>query len=115
MLELAGLKAKPDLHADGVSLVNLLDQSGSIDRDTLHWHYPHYHGSAWTPGAAIRVGDWKLIEFYEHENFELYNLGNDVGEQNNLADTEPDKANALRKKLRSWQIQMNARMPVLQK
>ena len=115
MLELAGLEAKPDLHADGLSLVSLLEESGDLDRDSLYWHYPHYHGSAWTPGAAIRDGDWKLIEFYEYENFELYNLGSDIGEQNNLVDANPEKAKELREKLRSWQIEMNAKMPVLQK
>ena len=115
MLELAGLEAKSDLHADGLSLVSLLEESGDLDRDSLYWHYPHYHGSAWTPGAAIRDGDWKLIEFYEYENFELYNLGSDIGEQNNLVDANPEKAKELREKLRSWQIEMNAKMPVLQK
>ncbi len=112
MLELAGVDAKPDLHCDGLSLVNLLNESGTIDRDALYWHYPHYHGSSWTPGAAIRDGDWKLIEFYEYENFELYNLRTDVGEQNNLADAEPEKAKQLREKLWAWQSAMKARMPV---
>ena len=115
LLELAALESKSDLHSDGLSLVSLLKQSGELDRDSLFWHYPHYHGSSWTPGAAIRDGDWKLIEFYEYENFELYNLGSDIGEKNNLVDAEPEKAKELREKLRSWQIEMNARMPVLQK
>lgn len=116
MLELAGMDAKPDLHCDGVSLVNLLKQeTGSIERDSLYWHYPHYHGSAWAPGAAIRDGDWKLIEFYEYDTVELYNLRTDVGEQNDLSKTEPAKTKALREKLRSWQTEMNATMPVLQK
>ena len=70
---------------------------------------------SWTPGAAIRDGDWKLIEFYEYENFELYNLQTDIGEQNNLAETEPEKAKQMREKLRSWQLEMNARMPTPQK
>lgn len=113
MLELAGINSMPNLHADGISLVNALEGDNKSDRQTLYWHYPHYHGSTWTPGAAIRDGDWKLIEFYEYENFELYNLSTDIGEENNLAGTNPKKANELRKKLRSWQIEMNARMPVL--
>ena len=68
MLELAGLPPVPDLHADGESLVPLLERRPSrTNRATLYWHYPHYHGSSWTPGAAIRDGDWKLIEFYESD------------------------------------------------
>lgn len=115
MLDLARIDAKPDLHRDGVSLVNLLNQTDAIERKTLYWHYPHYHGSAWAPGAAIRDGDWKLIEFYEHDTVELYNLRTDVGEQNDLAEAEPEKTKQLREKLRSWQTEMNATMPTLQK
>ena len=115
ILELANQKANADSHCDGRSLVNLLKGSAPAKRDPLFWHYPHYHGSSWTPGAAIRDGDWKLIEFYEYENFELYNLQTDIGEQNNLAETEPEKAKQMREKLRSWQLEMNARMPTPQK
>lgn len=115
MLELAGLELQPKLHNDGESLVRLLAESGPIERDSLYWHYPHYHGSSWAPGAAIRDGNWKLIEFYEYDTVELYNLETDIGEQNNLADAEPEKTKHLREKLRSWQIEMNARMPVLTK
>lgn len=115
ILELAGIAAKPNLHCDGVSLVSLLDQSDSIERESLYWHYPHYHGSSWTPGAAIRDGDWKLIEFYEHDTVELYNLRSDVGEQNDLSEAQPAKTKLLREKLRSWQVKMKAKMPVLQK
>lgn len=115
MLELAGLDLKPELHSDGVSLVNLLEENGSIERNSMYWHYPHYHGSTWAPGAAIRDGDWKLIEFYEYDTVELYNLRTDIGEENDLAEAQPEKKKELREKLRSWQIEMNARMPVLQK
>ncbi|MEX0866255.1 MAG: sulfatase, partial [Pirellulales bacterium] len=64
MLQLAGLPLQPKKHNDGVSLLPLLTGKGKLDRKSLYWHYPHYHGSTWTPGASIRDGDWKLIEFY---------------------------------------------------
>ena len=111
MLELAGLPAQPKLHADGQSLVAQLKGNDSGTR-TLYWHYPHYHGSAWKPGASIRDGDWKLIEFYHYKNFELYNLATDPGEQKNLAASNSKKANELRAKLAAWQKKMNAKMPV---
>ena len=111
MLELAGLPAQPKLHADGQSLVSQLKGNDKGSR-TLYWHYPHYHGSSWKPGAAIRDGDWKLIEFYHHEKFELYNLANDIGEQKNLAASHPQKAAELRAKLAAWQKQLKAKMPV---
>ena len=111
MLELAGLHARPKLHTDGQSLVAQLKGNDSGQR-TFYWHYPHYHGSAWKPGASIRDGDWKLIEFYHYKNFELYNLANDPGERHNLAKAKPTKAKLLRAKLLTWQNQMRAKMPV---
>jgi arylsulfatase A-like enzyme len=111
MLDLAGLPAQPKLHADGQSLLPQLKGNDSGTR-TFYWHYPHYHGSAWKPGASIRDGDWKVIEFYHYKNFELYNLATDPGERHNLAKANPTKAKRLRTKLAAWQKQMNAKMPV---
>ncbi|NQU22701.1 MAG: sulfatase-like hydrolase/transferase, partial [Candidatus Nealsonbacteria bacterium] len=85
MLELAGLPAMPEKHADGMSLVPLLEGGATLPPRSLFWHYPHYHGSTWTPGASIRDGDWKLIEFYHWEKVELYNLKDDPGEQHDLS------------------------------
>ena len=100
-----------DLHTDGKSLIKQLQGDDSGQR-TLYWHYPHYHGSGWKPGASIRDGDWKLIEFYHYEKFELYNLATDPGEQKNLAQKEPKMASRLRAKLKSWQNKMGAKMPI---
>ena len=111
MLELAGLPSRPNLHADGKSLIKQLQGDDSGQR-TLYWHYPHYHGSGWKPGASIRDGDWKLIEFYHYDKFELYNLATDPGEQKNLAQKEPQMASRLRAKLKSWQNKMGAKMPI---
>ena len=111
MLDLAGLPLQPKLHVDGRSLLSQLKGNDSGQR-TLHWHYPHYHGSSWKPGASIRDGDWKLIEFYHYKNFELYNLAKDPGERTNLAKRNPSKAAELRAKLSAWQKQMKAKMPM---
>ncbi len=111
ILELAGLPTNPDLHCDGVSLLAQLQGQEPMDR-TLYWHYPHYHGSDWKPGAAIRDGDWKLIEFYETDETELYNLAEDVGEQTDLAEQRPEIRDRLKTKLQRWQTSMNAKMPV---
>ena len=110
ILDLAGLPLQPELHVDGNSLLEQLKGNDSGER-TLYWHYPHYHGSTWKPGAAIREGNWKLIEFYHYNNFELYDLSNDLGEQNDLSKSNPHKAKELRAKLNKWQKKMNAKMP----
>lgn len=110
-LDLAGLPAKPKQHPDGQSLANALRGQTKLGRDTLYWHYPHYHGSAWAPGAALRNGDWKLIEFYDEDKAELYNLREDIGERNDLASKMPDLTRKLRAQLRDWQQSVGAKMP----
>ncbi|HQZ69054.1 MAG TPA: DUF4976 domain-containing protein, partial [Planctomycetaceae bacterium] len=100
-----------DIPLDGDSIVPELKGQKSLATRPLAWHYPHYHGSEWTPGAAIRDGDWKLIEFYEFGDAELYDLAKDPGEHHNLASEEPTRVNALRKKLSNWQTTLHASMP----
>lgn len=112
MLDLAGLPRQGHLHADGESLLPILRGEQESQTDAIYWHYPHYHGSTWTPGAAIRLGDWKLIEFYEFDEVELYNLREDIGETTNLAEAHPAKTAELQGMLQTWQKTMNAAMPV---
>ncbi|MCX7817911.1 MAG: sulfatase [Kiritimatiellae bacterium] len=111
LLELAGVPPRPDLHLDGISLVPVLRGPAPATPRQLVWHYPHYHGSGWTPGAAIRLGDWKLIEFYEEDRAELYNLRDDPGERRDRAAEEPGRVAELRRRLADWQRQTGARMP----
>ncbi|HJO53309.1 MAG TPA: DUF4976 domain-containing protein, partial [Verrucomicrobiota bacterium] len=109
--DLADLPLQPKRHIDGQSLMPQLKGNDSGMR-TFYWHYPHYHGSAWKPGASILDGNWKLIEFYHYKNFELYNLAKDPSERHNLARSNPKKAEELRSKLKDWQKKMNAKMPL---
>lgn len=116
ILDVVGLPPRPDLHLDGQSLGPILaGQSTAIAaarQRTLHWHYPHYHGSGWTPGAAIRQAGYKLIEFYEEDRRELYDLHNDPGETIDLADRDPRRVAQLRSQLQTWQADLRAKMPV---
>lgn len=112
LLDLAGLPLLPEQHQDGISLLPLLSGKDNLNREALFWHYPHYHGSSWTPGTAVRQGDWKLIEFYHWEKTELYNLRNDPGEQNDLAADFPDKVKELEALLEKLQERTYAKMPV---
>lgn len=110
MLEMAGLPLRPKQHCDGVSLVPLLKGGKALPRQDLYWHYPHYHRSP--PFGAVRRGSWKLIEFYEDDRCELYNLAEDVGEQHNVADARPEKVRELRTALHQWRRAVDAQMPV---
>lgn len=108
MLELAGVDTQ-NAGIDGSSLVPLLTGTGTLDRDGIYWHYPHYHHT--TPAGAVRAGDWKLIEYYDDGRTELYDLKNDPGESTNLVDQHPKKAKQLLEQLRDWRKRVNAKMP----
>lgn len=111
LLEMAGLELIPEQHTDGVSLLPLLSGKDQIDREGIFWHYPHYGNQGGTPGSSVRVGDYKLIEFFEDGNLELYNLKEDIGEENNLIDKEPEVAARLKKMLTEWRIGIEAKIP----
>lgn len=111
MLDLAGISKSESQHVDGISLTPLLRTDQQLDREAIFWHYPHYHGSAWTPGAAIRMGDWKLIEFFDYEKSELYNLKSDLGEMNDLSSTHSEIKETLKAKLKEMQNKTGAQYP----
>ncbi len=94
---------------DGKSLVPLLKGRKHLGRDAIYWHYPMYHHG--TPAGAIRMGDWKLIEFFDDNHLELYNLAEDIGETTNLAERHPRRAKRMQRKLAQWRVSVNAAMP----
>jgi arylsulfatase A-like enzyme len=108
LLEAARLPARPDQHRDGISFVPALRGKQFNPDRALFWHYPHYGNQGGTPGAAIRRGDWKLIEFFEDDRVELFNLRRDLGEQDNLAAAHPRRVRDLRRQLRAWQGEVDA-------
>lgn len=112
--KIAGLELDPNHTPDGVSLVPLLKQTGKLPRDTLFWHYPHhqhYQQEGSMPYSALRQGKWRLIEFFDDGAVELYDLENDVGERQNLAQTYPDVTGRLRQRLEQWRKDVGAQLP----
>ena len=95
MLDLAGLKPQKDQIIDGVSLYPLLLKGKSLKKRELFCHFPHYIPATDNyPSTSVRSGDWKLIRVYgEGPNqtpaYELYNIKNDIGENINLAASNP--------------------------
>jgi arylsulfatase A len=104
-------KARIPAGVDGVSFSEYLRINKPLARNELFWHYPHYHPGGATPYGAIRQGDWRLVEFYEDNRVELYNLSTDEGERNDLAAKDPERAKALRERLRAWRAEVGAQMP----
>ncbi len=100
LLAMTGQALRPKQHRDGVSLVPLLKREADLHRGPLVWHYPvslPRHNSE--PGSAIRVGDWKYMQYYEEGRRELYNLKDDIGEKKNLAKRMPAKTAEMRAQL----------------
>ena len=113
LLDMAGLPLLPRQHQDGVSLAPVL-RGKTLNRGPVYWHYPHYGNQGGSPGSAVRDGDWKLIEWFEPgRELELYNLASDMGEQTNLAKTNPAKTRELHEKLTAWRTAVDARLPTL--
>jgi arylsulfatase A-like enzyme len=77
----------------------------------LYWHYPHYSNQGGKPGGAIRMDDWKLVEFYENGRRELFNVKTDPGENRNLAEAKPEMVQSLDEKLGLWRGGIGAKMP----
>jgi arylsulfatase A-like enzyme len=110
LLNLTGLNLNPQQHLDGVSLVPLLKNPAStLERDALFWHYPHYSNQGGFPGAVVRMGDYKLVERFEDGRVHLYNTADDLGEQNDLAESMPEKVAAMRNTLHAWYRKVDAK------
>lgn len=113
ILEMTKLPVKPEQHMDGRSILPLINGKRDINRKAIFWHFPHYHGSAWTPGSAILMDNWKLIEFYETNTVELYNLENDIGETIDLSGKYPEKVRQLKRKLMEMLKDTGSEFPVI--
>jgi len=106
--EAAEVPLPADREIDGVSLVGHLRSDGAEPRG--HLLFPHYRGSI-VPYSIIRAGDWKLIKRYEGTTFELFNLADDLSEQNDRAGAMPEKVAELDAMLGQWLEHTNARLP----
>ncbi len=109
----ARLPADP---VDGTSLLDLFVNKTELPRDTLHWHFPAYlqgNAGTWrtTPGGIIRSGAWKLIEYYEDDRTELYNLSTDIGEQVDLSADHPERVGEMQELQARWRQRLGAEIP----
>lgn len=117
LLEMAGVDMFPGLPVDGVSLVPAL-RGQPFERGPLFVHFPH-GGKRWEgfqPSTSVREDDWKLIRFYhdtadQGHRIELYNLREDIGENNNLAAERPAKVAYLDRLIDDWLIETEATVP----
>ena len=120
LLEITGTPRPKGYTLDGVSFVPLLrNPRAKLDREAIFWHFPCYLQGAGsprgpfrtTPAGAVRMGDWKLIEFFEDGTLELYNTAEDVAEANDLAGKMPQKVREMHDVLVAWRKQVAAPVP----
>ncbi len=111
LLEAVGATLDPAQHADGVSLMPLLRGEGRLRRDAIFWHFPHYSNCGGRPGCSVRMGDWKLIQFYEDGHLELYNLREDLSEAHDRSEQESARRDMMLARLEAWKEQLCARLP----
>ncbi len=119
ILQLARVKIPDNVVLDGVSLKRPLLRGKDIVERPLFWHFPAYlernkgMKTIWrtTPASAVRLGDWKLIEFYEDGKAELYNLKNDIGETKDLSEIYPEMKEELLIILDEWRKEILAPIP----
>jgi len=104
--------------ADGLSLAPILEGGNTLERDALYFHFPAYlqandgtEGWRATPFGSIRMGRYKLIEFFEFGQLELYDLEQDPLESNNIALEAPETTARLLERMQAWREQTNAPVP----
>jgi arylsulfatase A len=106
LLELTGTGVPPRL--DGISRARLLTSGAASAEPLMCWHIPHYTNQGSRPAGAIRVGHWKLVEYFDDNTVELFDLSADVSETRNLSAAQPARAAGLRTRLRNWRQAVGA-------
>lgn len=116
LIDMVGIKPQTGYPLDGMSIVPLLTgdthDGEAIEKRPLYWHFPQYsnHG-AQSPGGAIRVGDYKLLEYFERETVQLFDIKTDPGEQHDLSREQPQRVKTMLAMLRNWRKAVGANMP----
>lgn len=106
LLELAGRPVPSGL--DGVSLAALLTGQDRAPRRSLFWHFPHYTNQGSRPSGALRDDNWMLVEYYDDDHAELYDLSLDLAERYDLAARHPDRVAKMRTALAGWRGEVGA-------
>ena len=110
-LEMANLKEQARKSPDGVSFMSLLTGEGTYKTDRpIYWHYPNTYDQP--PYSVVRKGDWKLIYHHVDRKLELFNLTDDISEENDLFAENQQKVKELAQLLSDHLVDTGGQMPI---
>lgn len=111
VLAMAGLEQRPQDHLDGMDVTTAIKGLKFDRHQPIFWHSPMARpGSTGDENSsAVRWGDYKLIDWYDKGEVELFNLKEDIREQQNLAEEMPEKTEELLQLVRHWRKEINAK------
>jgi arylsulfatase A-like enzyme len=97
---------------DGVSVKDEILNKGNLKERTVYWNSykarPNQTGDDKT--SALRIGDYKLLQFVESGKVELYNVVEDISEQNDLSKQMPEKTKEMLFELEKFKKERNISM-----
>ena len=93
ILSYIGAPQKPGEHLDGVDIMPVLTETGTLEDRPLYWHYPHYDETI--PYSSAFFRGWKVIRYPDDGKVELYDLRDDPMEQFDLSATKPEKVESM--------------------
>lgn len=96
-LQASGITAVKDHEMHGVSILPLLMDQSYERPEPLQWEEQH--------SMAIRKGNWKLVHLFWQDQPQLYDMANDISEQDNLADNHPEIVAELLDAHEAWKKQ----------
>lgn len=112
ILDILKLPKIPKQHMDGISILPIL-KGENLKRESIFFHWPHYGGAGGVPSSAIIYKEWKLVYSYEYEKYLLFNLKEDISEENNLINKKPKELKDMKEILNSYIKETKAKLPKL--
>ena len=106
----AGIKLPEGYVPDGQNMLNAFKGEQINRTKPIFWEWRKGGGDNW-PRLSVRHGKWKLIMTYDQSRVELYDIPEDRGESNNLADQNPDIVKKLTAMAKKWKAELPTAPP----
>jgi arylsulfatase A-like enzyme len=104
-----------DKKLDGISLASVVNgkTNKALGKREIYWHKAAERPASTGDyvSTAIRSGNYKLIDFYQQNRIELYDLSKDISESKNLVNEKPEIVKQLMLKIQQWRKDLNVNMP----